>query len=229
MKKLLLILTIFLIPNLCFGAIAFDAITQPSNDSTCTSFTHTPVGSTNLFASVAVATNSGDNVTAITYGGQAMSLVAKQDRGGGKWQFMYVLQAPPTGAQTVAITSTESSQCKRSAITYTGVAQTGQPTATANTTGSGTTASLTVTVGASSVIIGTIDTAVGINSASTNTTWRGSDNDASYGDTTGSVGASSINFDIGSGAWGMIGVAVSPPGGATAPKVPAIISWNGYW
>jgi hypothetical protein len=96
------------------GSVAHDAQTQTAAISTAATIdtTHTPVG-TPKGAVVMIVQSGGttDEVSGVTYGGQAMTRVRKQDRSGSSLElgavYVYFLGTGlPTGAQTVGITST---------------------------------------------------------------------------------------------------------------------------
>lgn len=90
-------------------AVARDVLTQ--NTAGATSFTHTPVGTPRGVTVLIVSTSATDTVTAVTYGGVAMTelpgspVISTSGEGG--VCYAYGLGASvPTGAQTVAITGT---------------------------------------------------------------------------------------------------------------------------
>jgi hypothetical protein len=134
-------------------AIAFDAATDggSTNSATSWTFSHTVgVGSNRLLVvSVLGDVVSGANdITGVTYAGQAMTLATSVQTGSGanRKTYLYYLLNPPTGANNVVITSTTAHFLGGNAASYTGVKQTGQPDATVSHGGSGSLSSFTTSI-----------------------------------------------------------------------------------
>lgn len=233
MKKPLGFLTIFalvfffgpILPAQAVTQVAFDAITG-SKTSTCASFTHTPTGSSNLFVIVGVEALSGDVVTAATYGGTSMTLANKQNRGDGRWDYLFYLQAPATGAQTVAFTSTENTQCLKSAVTYTGAAQTGQPFDSQKGQGTSASPSLALSATTNGLAAGVEDNANGDTAGSNTTVHSVAPNGVNMADTT--VSTATINLtQTPSGNYSIIAVTISPAVAATSAI--GAVNWIEQW
>jgi len=134
MRWLLLIL--FLIPSPALAAIAFDAAEYSGSctGTTCTLPTnHTATINNTIVCTGFINGHSTDNITGVTYGGTAMARYSIGTFVSGVGiPYLYCLLNPPSGSQSIVITQTagiESSfACTAS---YTGVAQSGQPDATA--------------------------------------------------------------------------------------------------
>lgn len=112
-------------------AIAFDATANATGGSGSISFSHTVTG-TDPFLVVfpwgPITDVSG--VTAVTYNSVAMTLLNKDGVNDiNRWLYSYIKMAPSTGANTVAITAVGSDATYGVAVSYSGVAQTGQPDA----------------------------------------------------------------------------------------------------
>lgn len=111
-------------------AIALDVATAGQDQAGSLAWSHTCTGSNlALFVSVVEHGSTTDHVSAVTYGGVAMTLLATQtwiisDPSGGHIK-LYWLQAPATGTNTVAVTATGSVETGGYSISYTGVKQTG--------------------------------------------------------------------------------------------------------
>jgi len=122
MKKALLL--VFLIPQLAFGAIAFDtASNRQTTTGTSLTFAHTTTGS-NLILFVGVTIDTNDVLTGITYNGTALTQVSKIQTTSGRWSYLYYLTAPSTGSNNVVISASESVLFLAYASSYTGVEQT---------------------------------------------------------------------------------------------------------
>ncbi len=74
-----------------------------------------------------------DDITSVTYNGVAMTLAVKlidnSQATANRYSYLYYLLDPPSGANTVAVTWTNSHYLAAIAADYTGVAQSGQPDA----------------------------------------------------------------------------------------------------
>lgn len=128
-------------------AIAFDAKSSTeastSGASLTTTWTHTASGSNRIVLVTVSAFNNYDTATqSVTYGGTAMTLIGKyfpvtNDSG----QSVYALMNPPTGAQTISVTTANTVDSTMrytyAAASYTGVDSWG--TVSTTTTASGTT------------------------------------------------------------------------------------------
>ena len=126
-------------------AIAFDAKSSTeastSDASLTTTWTHTASGSNRIVLVTVSAFNNSDTATqSVTYGGTAMTLIGKyfpvtNDSG----QSVYALMNPPTGAQTISVTTANTFDSTMSytyaAASYTGVDSWG--TVSTTTTASG--------------------------------------------------------------------------------------------
>lgn len=136
-----LFLTLFLVPNSVFAAIAFDASTSdpnPTRGGSSETFAHTVTG-TDTYLVVVIARNddtatAADDVTGVTYNGVAMTQLKKLNgNGGGRfvYEYIYGLANPATGAHNIVISLTGStgSRAYATAESFTGVKQTGQPDA----------------------------------------------------------------------------------------------------
>lgn len=112
-------------------AIARDtSSTGESLSSTTLTFAHTCTGS-NLLLLVGVMCRDGDNVTGVTYGGQALSQLIK--RTNGITCYVYGKLSPLTGANDIVVTRTTSTDnLVGIGVSYTDVSQSGLPDATAS-------------------------------------------------------------------------------------------------
>jgi hypothetical protein len=108
-------------------AIAFDTATSYTHNSGRTvTQNHTASGSDRV-ALVHVTVNQGASISAITYGGNAMTLAgsARDNTGTGLLTACYYYINPPTSSTTISATSTGgSSGIVISTVSYTGVDQT---------------------------------------------------------------------------------------------------------
>lgn len=198
------------------AGIAFDAVSTSAGTANPYTFSHTSTGS-NLVGLVSIQAIAGDVVSAVTWGGNAMTLVDKQDRGDGRYDSLWIITGPSTGPQTISITNSGGNQIKARAITYTGAAQSGQPDAsnkTTNSSASSISLSFTTTT-TDDWLVALVDTTSAGSSASTNTYQRQSVDDASFWDSNGPqgvAGSHSLNWNLSpsSGNNSAIGVAIKP-------------------
>ena len=161
-RKLLLILTILLlIPNLVFGAIAYDTDSEWNVDGASTlSQTFTVgAGSNRLLVVVITVEDStaGDHaVDIITYAGVAMTSAVSLLDVADSSRIFYLI-APTSGANTLAITwGGTLTGCEVNASAWTGVKQSAQPDATnsqLDATSDGAITTSITTVAANSLII----------------------------------------------------------------------------
>jgi len=149
MKKLVFFL-LLLCPFPLQAQIARDATAQGPPDGNSgsgpISWTHTTAG-TNRFGLVVIAgdLNTGvDDVTAadVTWGGAAVTLVAKNTATLNRFLYLFYIIAPATGSQTIAVASKTHYLLGVSA-SYTGVAQVSPIDATATNQGGPTILTLT--------------------------------------------------------------------------------------
>lgn len=105
--------------------IAFDATSGSAaliNTATTTNWTHTPVGVPGAVVVLIPQGINTDQVSAVTYGGVALSRVRSDTRAVTETCRVYIYflgSGIPTGAQTVAVTTTGTNPMWPQAITYT--------------------------------------------------------------------------------------------------------------
>jgi hypothetical protein len=129
MKKVIItILFLLLIPQICDGAIAYDAQAGMNGDSSASSFTysHTVGTGSDRFLVVGIRTSfTGDLITGVTYGGTAMTFQVKETTTTWFYTYIYTLVNPASGANNVVVSlsSSQGGVYPRS-VSYTGVHQT---------------------------------------------------------------------------------------------------------
>lgn len=173
-------------------SIAFDAVTS----STASSFSHTCTGS-NRVLFVGVFSGS-DNVTAVSYNGVAMSLLAKVASPTAEEVYIYYLTAPTSGSNTVAITG--GTGITNRAVSYTGAAQTGIPDASGTTSVTATTATrVVIPVANNTWMIAFMRNDVATTSASSGSaqTRRGASSSIAFFDSNASLSPSGIGYSAG--------------------------------
>lgn len=108
-------------------AIALDSSPAGSfvNPGTSHTQSHTCSGSDRALV-VGVVANTADTVTGATYSGVSMTLVDK-GTSSGRWNYLFYLSAPATGANNIVVSSSESTFIEVNSASYTGVSQSGQP------------------------------------------------------------------------------------------------------
>ena len=112
-------------------AVAFDAASSGYQNSTSVSWSHTCTGA-NLFGVIGINLYGASNdITSVTYNGVACASIASIQFAGGVNNFavLYGIHGPATGAHNAVITRTSSNHIVAGMLSYTGVAQTGQPEA----------------------------------------------------------------------------------------------------
>jgi hypothetical protein len=87
-----------------------------------------------LVACISGNDSASDTLTAVTYGGNALSLGAKVFVSGNRWIYLYYLLNPPSGSNTFAITQSGGNFLIPVVAEYSGVLQSSQPDATATHT-----------------------------------------------------------------------------------------------
>lgn len=189
-------------------AIAFDAILI--NPSTVVIPASNPI----VFAGTEGAIGSDDE-TGATIGGVAMTLVDKQLCPGtnGRFSYLWVLQAPPTGSQAFAVQP--SGYAGAAVITYTGAAQSGQVDAHNKSTSTGATVAVSVTTVADNCwVTGYIDTQDGNKpTAGSGTTSRSAADTQTFFDSNGVVtpaGSKTLNGNSTSGGVSFICASFKP-------------------
>lgn len=167
---------------------------------------------TYLACATADADHSGNTISGITYNSVALSSLASQTDGFGSSTTLWRLIAPATGTHNVVVTySAQAHNGYAQCVSYTGVHQTTPEGTPVTVTGSSSSPSVTVTLGAGEWALGTFVQA-GSNtltiSAGTNRVADGSGtaSQATGDNTTGTVSYSST-FN---GDWAGIGVNLKP-------------------
>lgn len=223
MKRLLASLALLfalLLPGTAFAAIAFDNVLITNSSSA--SYSYTTSGS-NRFLALYVLTGASTNCSA-TYNGVAMTLQQNQQwQAQSNWTQMLSLMAPASGANTLAIGSC--TPLVSTAVSYTGVSQSGQPEVSNKTssTGTGVSNSLT-TLTDNNYIIGACGNNGGNPTAYTNWTERGvpPNNGMNVADTNAAqtIGAHTQGCsNVGAGGgniWSMVQMAIAPSAAVAA-------------
>lgn len=196
-------------------AIALDSTTQNTGSG---SLSHTVSGTNRiLFVSVLGGAAFGDNISGVTYNGDAMSLAGKSATSGDRWNYLFYLIAPDTGTNTVSISDGGLGVGATVATSYTGVNQ-GALDASGTTSGVGTsqTGSLTTTVD-SCWLVGAMHVDIAP-TAGAGTTFRG---DRFY-DSNGSVGTAGSHSLaltwVGSVGWSYILASIAPAGASPSSQ-----------
>lgn len=241
--KYLLLILFFVLPNISYGAIAFDSASTPlfNNAGTDTSFTvaHTITGdNTALVVSVFLnRTTGGATVTGCTYNGDAMSLVNSNGGDDGPntvTSYLFLLINPDTSTNNIVCSTsgllTGPKQIFIGGLSYTGVKQTGQPDSNNSITGIESIQTNinqpTTVVESDSWLVGALmDDGAGLTGgAGTGTTYRSdyNPNSAHWADSGGPVssGSQSLNYTVSIAgtnryAGGILSLAPSAGGGAT--------------
>lgn len=134
-------------------AVAFDAFTASSNGTGDLSFTHTPVGTPRgVIVYIVQNADGSDSVTGVTYGGVAMSEMSgspnlKSTGEPGGVHAFFLGSSIPTGAQTVAVSSSGTVTKRGYAITLTAGADTELVDVDATINSDSTTVSVTLNLG----------------------------------------------------------------------------------
>lgn len=157
MRRVVVAISLLLGCSPAWAAIALDVTSESAvgSNQTAVSWAHTNTGS-NMVLVVAVYTFdtvAGDrDVTGVTYNSDPMTLILEQDaEGDGNSNYrasLWYLLAPDTGSG-YTIAATLGGTCTKSmgsAISLTGVSQTGQPTDSDQNFGNGTSSSVTLTM-----------------------------------------------------------------------------------
>ncbi len=135
-------------------AIAFVTAVDGTNNGGITSsltFSHTCGSGSDRLLVVVVwgdLSSNADQISGVTYNGVAMTRVDEINVTDGRWNYLYYLLNPSSGANNVVISSGGTHYIGGLAGDYTGVAQSGQPDATdtdSSQAGSSATASVTTT------------------------------------------------------------------------------------
>jgi len=145
-----------LVPAAAYAAIAYDASSQGTVDSTSLTFSHTVTGTDTILFVEAGQWQTGDAITGVTFNGTAMTLVDKQQVGSiNTYVYLYYLIAPATGTHDVVISSSGSADIRGAAASYTGAAQSGVPDATSksSTTSGGDATGIVTTIADNSWVV----------------------------------------------------------------------------
>lgn len=133
--------------------VAFDAANSAASfGSGSISLSHTASGADRYVFALALV-SGGNSITGITYGGTAMTLI--RPLVDAAW---YGLVNPPTGSQSVVASHSGTDERTLIVASYTGVDQTTPYTGLADSSGSGTSASRTVTSETDALVVAVLET-----------------------------------------------------------------------
>lgn len=121
------------LPNPFLFAIAFDTSNQGNAVNTTFSFTYTVTGS-NTAMSASMAGGNANTFTSAKYNNVSLSDVQTTISGSGNTLHASALAGPATGANSFTTTWGSSTDLRTEVSSYTGVKQTGQPSASSTTT-----------------------------------------------------------------------------------------------
>lgn len=147
-KKLLLAISLFLIPNLSFGAIEYVTSTQANADvASSLSFSfNAPAGGSNRMLILVNSNTRSRGTNTPTYNGVSMTSAYSYSNGFSERVNFWYLANPATGSNTLSFSSGGSNGLGACAYLFTGVDQSNPIHATSSFGSSGTTnASLTIT------------------------------------------------------------------------------------
>jgi hypothetical protein len=184
---------------------------------------------------VGAVTDTGITSTA-TYNSVSMisaGLVHSNNTTAGYVQLFYLV-APATGANTVAVTvSTSVDAITAGSVSFTGVNQGTPLTGTTTNFGNSATASVSVTTNTGDMIIDAVCTGTGFGTGSTQTNrWNRFNNSttgagvAAQSTATGS-GSISMNYNLSTDWWGIIGTNISAAGGTPTVTTDSITNVGG--
>lgn len=155
-------------------AIAFDAASGSTTTGTSLTFAHTCSGTDRALLVHYISDASGDVVTGITYNGVAMTFVGRVQSPTSRWTGLFYLANPSSGSNNIVVSASASAYIEANAASYTGVAQTGNPEASATNTGASATSvtgTVTTLTDAAWLVMGG-HAAAGSHAAGTGTTRR---------------------------------------------------------
>ncbi len=180
--------------------IEFDSTSTSSANSSTLTYSHTCTGLNRiLFVGTLGATT--DLVTGITYNGIEMTLIGKVQTPSDRWQYLYYLINPATGANNIVISSSGADALVSCSTSYTGAEQFGQPDAsTTNTASSATSITGTITTLVDNCwTVAWLHNDQGVFTSGAGTTIRNHDNSRAIADSNGPItpaGSTSL-----SGTW----------------------------
>jgi hypothetical protein len=219
---LALLIVLVTTPIHAFAAIAFDAtVTSVNPGSNTVSFT---TSGSDRYLVVQVLSSPGDTVTGVTYNGVAMSQIMTSTFGAQANEF-WGLANPASGTNDVVVSFSGSpSTVVVDVISYTGAQQTTPIEATGNNSGSGTSASVSVTTLTDNAwLVGYFraNSASGGFTAGANTVIRtdaaeGTRQLADSGADQTPAGSHSLNATMETGSWNVMAFSLKPAGGGAA-------------
>lgn len=128
-------------------AIAFDTFSDgTSGTATSITWTHTTAGTDRILFVGALGHSDGtDNITGATYNSVAMTLSTKSKGNLDRYIYLFYLKNPASGANSVVVSASSSTEIYGVSTSYTGALQTGGMDASVSTTGTGTSLTSTLT------------------------------------------------------------------------------------
>lgn len=177
--KALIVIVLIAVPQIVFGAIAYDNFTQSKTTGTSLTFAHTTSGSNRLLViGISNQSDSGSDIGAsdVSYNGDTATYINKYTNPQNDTVYMYYLINPDSGSNNVVINRADATGTVQARVwSITGAKQSAQPDAhaTANTT-TGTLTSTVTNVSANTwSVLMAYNQEGGTISASTNSTARG--------------------------------------------------------
>lgn len=232
------ILLLILVPNVAFGAIAYDNATKRTWTAGGTvTFSHTTTGSDLVL--IVTIFHFDSTVSGVTYNGTALTELVDQvnNSASANYTAVYYLVNPDTGSNNVSITMSNSNNIEAVAATYTGVDTASFPDAWVSSAGNNSSSfslGVTTTVDDCWLVVGERETDVGItkDSGTTRVTYAtvgtfGWDSDGSVG-TAGSKTYSTTSGDATDRIDGVVLISL-PPATATPPAAPSINRQSEFW
>lgn len=236
-----LIILVALSPSVSFAAIAIGSVMnmdQVASPASPRAFPFNNVAGTLLVVGVG-SRPGGDQVTAVTYAGVSMTLVAKFNSGAAStWLYVYELANPATGTNDISVTHSSSADLRVAAVSYTGAddveaSATGTQASATSWTGSVTTVTDNAWVGGWVMNDATDNTATA--PASMRTPTGGDGNDPGFLDSNAAktpAGSHSIGGGIvggGSANYGWIVFSIKPTGAGGGSSAAPFRNFVAFW
>jgi hypothetical protein len=153
-KAISLLLSLSLLPSICFAAIAFDSSDAGGSTGTSDSFSLTTSADSDIYVCVGVFAPSGDDITGVTSDGNNLTRLSYKTSGIIA-NYLYEITNQSAGSHSIIVSSSNTDSLYHTAMSYTGADTSVVSSNVQNASGNSSTPTIGIVIaGAGSWVIG---------------------------------------------------------------------------